>query len=364
MNLESKIYVAGHRGLVGSALMRQLTARGYTNLLTRTHGELDLTRQADVEAFFAAERPEYVFLAAAKVGGIYANNTYPAEFIHQNLAIQTNVIHAAWKHGVRRLLFLGSSCIYPRDCPQPIKEEYLLTGPLEPTNRPYAVAKIAGIEMCWAYNRQYGTRFLAVMPTNLYGPGDNYDLMNSHVIPAMLRKFHLAKLAMEKNWPAIEADERRHGPIPEPLRTELLESCTSPLAPCALSLAPKLWGTGTPRREFLYSDDMADACIYLMNLPDDQFDQLLRPSATPLEPCSLNLAPVVNIGTGTDITIRELAELVRQVVGYEGEIVFDASKPDGTPRKVLDVSRLTAMGWQAPTPFRLGLQLAYSAFAK
>ncbi|MEJ5210005.1 MAG: GDP-L-fucose synthase [Burkholderiales bacterium] len=354
MEKDAKIYVAGHGGLVGSALMRQLTARGYTNLLTRTHAELDLTRQADVEAFFAAERPEYVFLAAAKVGGILANNTYPAEFIHQNLAIQTNVIHAAWKYGVKRLLFLGSSCIYPRDCPQPIKEEYLLTGPLEPTNRPYAVAKIAGIEMCWAYNRQYGTRFLAVMPTNLYGPGDNYHPENAHVIPAMLRKFHLAKLAMEKNWPAIEADERRHGPIPEPLRSELLESCT-------LNLAPKvtLWGTGTPRREFLYSDDMADACIYLMNLPDDKFDELLWPASNPLEPCNLSLAPVVNIGTGQDITIRELAELVRQVVGYEGEVVFDATKPDGTPRKVLDVSRLFAMGWQAKHDLSGGLVKAY-----
>ncbi|BDV00887.1 GDP-L-fucose synthase [Thermodesulfomicrobium sp. WS] len=353
MPIDARIYVAGHRGLVGSALMRQLTARGYTNLLTRTHAELDLTRQADVEAFFAAERPEYVFLAAAKVGGIYANNTYPAEFIHQNLAIQTNVIHAAWQYGVKRLLFLGSSCIYPRDCPQPIKEEYLLTGLLEPTNRPYAVAKIAGIEMCWAYNRQYGTRFLAVMPTNLYGPGDNYDLMNSHVIPAMLRKFHLAKLAMEKNWPAIEADERRHGPIPEDIKPDLYATCFEGRPPRVV-----LWGTGTPRREFLYNDDMADACIYLMNLPDDQFDQLLRPAPS-LEPCTLPLAPLVNIGTGTDITIRELAELVRQVVGYEGEIVFDASKPDGTPRKVLDVSRITAMGWQAKHDLAAGLVKAY-----
>lgn len=354
MPTDARIYVAGHRGLVGSALMRQLTARGYTNLLTRTHAELDLTRQADVEAFFAAERPEYVFLAAAKVGGILANNTYPAEFIHQNLAIQTNVIHAAWKYGVKRLLFLGSSCIYPRDCPQPIKEEYLLTGPLEPTNRPYAVAKIAGIEMCWAYNRQYGTRFLAVMPTNLYGPGDNYDLMNSHVIPAMLRKFHLAKLAMEKNWPAIEADERRYGPIPEDIKRDLHATCFEGKPPRVV-----LWGTGTPRREFLYSDDMADACIYLMNLPDDKFDQLLWPAGNPLESCNLSLAPVVNIGTGQDITIRELAELVRQVVGYEGEVVFDATKPDGTPRKVLDVSRLFAMGWQAKHDLSAGLVKAY-----
>ncbi|MEW6694024.1 MAG: GDP-L-fucose synthase [Pseudomonadota bacterium] len=359
MPTDARIYVAGHRGLVGSALMRQLTARGYMNLITRTHAELDLTRQAEVEAFFAAEQPEYVFLAAAKVGGILANNTYPAEFIHQNLAIQTNVIHAAWKYGVKRLLFLGSSCIYPRDCPQPIKEEYLLTGPLEPTNRPYAVAKIAGIEMCWAYNRQYGTRLLAVMPTNLYGPGDNYDLMNSHVIPAMLRKFHLAKLAMEKNWPAIEADERRHGPIPEDIKRDLHAACFEGKPPRVV-----LWGTGTPRREFLYSDDMADACIYLMNLPDDQFDQLLSPAANPLESCTLPLAPVINIGTGTDITIRELAELVREVVGYQGEVVFDASQPDGTPRKVLDVSRLAAMGWEASRSLQQGLTLAYRAFER
>ncbi|GAB6050849.1 GDP-L-fucose synthase [Hydrogenophilus islandicus] len=357
--LNARIYVAGHRGLVGSALMRQLATRGYRNLITRTHAELDLTRQTDVEAFFAAERPEYVFLAAAKVGGIYANDTYPAEFIHQNLAIQTNVIHAAWKYGVKRLLFLGSSCIYPRDCPQPIKEEYFLTGPLEPTNRPYAVAKIAGIEMCWAYNRQYGTRFLAVMPTNLYGPNDNYDLQNSHVIPAMLRKFHLAKLAMEKNWSAVEADERRHGPIPEDIRRDLYTTCFEGRPPRVV-----LWGTGTPRREFLYSDDLADACVFLMNLPDDTFDQLLRPAANPLEPCPLPLAPVINIGTGTDLTIRELAELVRQVVGYEGEIVFDASKPDGTPRKVLDVGRLTALGWRPKVVLRHGLENALTELSQ
>lgn len=231
MERSAKIYIAGHRGLVGSALMRVLTAKGYTNLLTRTHAELDLTDQAAVRTFFEAERPGYVFLAAAKVGGILANDTYPAEFIHQNLAIQTNVIHEAWRAGVKRLLFLGSSCIYPRDCPQPIKEEYLLTGPLEPTNRPYAIAKIAGIEMCWAYNRQYGTQFLAVMPTNLYGPGDNYDLETSHVIPAMLRKFHLTKLAAQGDWPGIEADECRHGPIPALLRRELRAICAGRLAP-------------------------------------------------------------------------------------------------------------------------------------
>jgi len=339
MNKNSKIYIAGHRGLVGSALMRRLTAaaasspsplagecRGervnegentpYTNIITRTHAELDLTDQHAVRTFFEKEKPEYVFLAAAKVGGILANNTYPAEFIHQNLAIQTNVIHEAYRAGVKRLLFLGSSCIYPRDCPQPMKEEYLLTGPLEATNRPYAVAKIAGIEMCWSYNRQYGTQYLAVMPTNLYGPGDSYDLNNSHVIPALIRKFHEAKLNKSKEAVA--------------------------------------WGSGTPRREFLYSDDMADACVYLMNLPDTDFYQLQTADGPPL----------VNIGTGEDLTIRELAGLVKCVVGFEGVITFDAAKPDGTPRKLMDVSRLHKLGWRAGTPLDEGLRLAYSAFAK
>jgi GDP-L-fucose synthase len=315
---EARIYVAGHRGLVGSALVRRLTAAGHARLLLRTHAELDLTDALATEAFFAAERPEYVFLAAARVGGIHANATYPAEFIRENLAIQTNVIHAAWRHGVKRLLFLGSSCIYPRDCPQPIREEYLLTGPLEPTNRPYALAKIAGIEMCWSYNRQYGTRYLAVMPTNLYGPGDNYHPENSHVIPALIRKFHEAKQAG--------------------------------------AARVTVWGSGTPRREFLHSDDMADACLFLMNLPDDTYHRLLAP-------CNLQLAPLVNIGTGKDITIRELAETIRDVAGYPGEIVFDPTKPDGTPRKVLDVSRLAALGWQARTPLPAGLRAALADFA-
>jgi len=321
MDKDAKIYIAGHRGLVGSALMRNLEARGYTHLLTRTHAELDLTDQVAVESFFQAERPDYVFLAAARVGGILANNTYPAEFIRDNLAIQTNVLHAAHKAGVRRLLFLGSSCIYPKHCPQPIKEEYLLTGPLEPTNRPYAIAKIAGIEMCWSYNRQYGTRFLAVMPTNLYGPGDNYHPENSHVIPALIRKFHEAKV---NNAPTVT-----------------------------------VWGTGTPRREFLYSDDMADACVYLMNLPDTRFDTLLGSdeSAT-----GVFMPPLVNIGVGHDLTIRELAETIRAVVGYPGGIVFDTTKPDGTPRKLLDVSRLLGMGWKAPTDFVEGLKRAYAEF--
>ena len=313
---QSRIYVAGHRGLVGSALVRTLRARGFANLLLRTHAELDLTDQAAVEAFFAAEKPDHVFLAAARVGGIHANDTYPAEFIRDNLAIQTNVIHAAWRAGVGRLLFLGSSCIYPRDCPQPIREDYLLTGPLEATNRPYALAKIAGIEMCWSYNRQYGTKFLAVMPTNLYGPGDNYDLETSHVIPALIRKFHEAKQRGDK---------------------EVV-----------------VWGSGTPRREFLYSDDMAEACLYLMNLPDDAFHSVLNPQ--PSAP------PLINLGVGHDLTIRELAETVKAVVGFAGEIVLDPVKPDGTPRKLLDVSRLQAQGWQAGTSLEEGLRRAYKDF--
>jgi GDP-L-fucose synthase len=318
METSEKIYVAGHRGLVGSALMRNLRARGYENFVTRTHAELDLTDQAAVEACFAAEKPDYVFLAAAKVGGIHANNEYPAEFIRDNLAIQTNIIHAAYRHGVKRLLFLGSSCIYPKLAPQPMKEAHLLTGPLEPTNRPYALAKIAGIEMCWSYNRQYGTQYLAVMPTNLYGPGDNYHPENSHVIPALIRRFHEAKLA---GSPSVA-----------------------------------IWGTGTPRREFLYSEDMADACVYLMNLPDAQFKPLLAADRND------GLPPLMNIGVGHDLTIRELAETVKGVVGYQGAIEFDASKPDGTPRKLMDVGRLNAMGWHARTSMESGLAAAYADF--
>lgn len=354
MDRSAKIYIAGHRGLVGSAIVRNLQSKGYRNLVIRTHAELDLTDQAATEAFFQREKPEYVFLAAAKVGGIHANNEYPAEFIRDNLAIQTNIIHAAYKNNAKRLLFLGSSCIYPKLAPQPMKEEHLLTGPLEPTNRPYALAKIAGIEMCWSYNRQYGTRYLAVMPTNLYGPGDNYSLMNSHVIPAMIRKFHLAKLAAERNGAAIEQDEARNGPIPEDLKNLLHDTCTLNLEPCI-----SLWGTGTPRREFLYNEDMADACVFLMNLSDTEYSTLLWPAGSPLESCNLNLAPLINIGVGDDLSIRELAETVKQVVGYTGEIVFDTGKPDGTPRKLMDVSRLHAMGWRAPTPFRDGLAMAY-----
>lgn len=316
MHPDSKIYVAGHRGLVGSALVRALEARGHHNILQQSSAKLDLTDQAAVRDFFAGQRPEYVFLAAAKVGGILANNSYPAQFIHINLAIQTNVIHEAWRSGARRLLFLGSSCIYPRDCPQPMREEYLLTGPLEPTNRPYALAKIAGIEMCWAYNREYGTRSLAVMPTNLYGPNDNYDPAGSHVIPGMIHKFHEAK--------------------------------TSGAARVTL------WGTGAPRREFLHVDDLARACVFLMDLPDAEYDALLGADA----------APLLNIGSGRDQTIAELAHMVRDVVGFSGEIVWDADKPDGTLRKLLDVTRMQALGWKPTLGLHEGLKQTYQDFLR
>ena len=368
---QSRIYVAGHRGLVGSALVRRLLAGGHSpqSLVLKTHQELDLTDQAAVRDFFAAEKPEYVFLAAAKVGGIHANNTYPAEFIQQNLAIQTNVIHEAWRNNVRRLLFLGSSCIYPKDCPQPIREEYLLTGPLEPTNRPYALAKIAGIEMCWSYNRQYGTKYMAAMPTNLYGPGDNYDLNNSHVLPALIRKFHLAKLAQQGDLAGIMQDEAAHGKIPDDIRKMLglspRPSVLIPDSPQSSTLSPDLtqssvlspqsgvtlWGTGTPRREFLYSDDMAEACIFLLNQPDEQLDSVLSPQSS--------MPPLVNVGCGEDLSIRELAELVRDVVGFEGELTFDASKPDGTMRKLMDVSRINSLGWQRKMPLKAGIASSY-----
>ena len=298
MNPDARIYVAGHRGLVGSALVGALLRTGYRNLALQTHSELDLTNKAEVERFFSKDRPAYVFLAAAKVGGILANSKYPADFISRNLLIQANVIESAYQTGVKRLLFLGSSCIYPRFAPQPIPENSLLSGYLEPTNRPYAVAKIAGIEMCWAYNRQYGTKYLAAMPTNLYGPGDNYDSDTSHVIPALLGKMHEAK-TNNKNEIVI-------------------------------------WGTGTPRREFLYSDDLAEACLFLMNLDDQAFDSLVTSETEP---------PLINVGCGQDLTIRELAQLIAKVVGYGGELRFDSSKPDGTPRKLLDSSRLSSLGW-------------------
>jgi len=314
MGPESRIYIAGHRGLVGSAIHRELLRRGYRNILTRTHGELDLCDEVAVDAFFSDMRPEFVFLAAARVGGILANNTYPADFIRDNLIIQTNVIESCRNAGVKRLLFLGSSCIYPKLCPQPIKEEYLLSGPLEPTNQPYAIAKIAGIEMCWSYNRQYGTRYLAAMPTNLYGPGDNFDLANSHVLPALVRKTAAAKASGAKET--------------------------------------VVWGTGAPRRELLYSEDMAQACYFLMNLDDERYGALLVDDAPPL----------INIGTGEDVTIRELAEIVARVIGFDGELLFDTTKPDGTPRKLMDVSRLHNLGWRHTTSLERGIQMTWEAF--
>ena len=304
MKPEAKIYVAGHRGMVGSALVRRLQAQGFHNLLTRTHAQLDLTRQAKVEAFFQAEKPDYVFIAAAKVGGIQANNTYRADFLYQNLVMECNLIQGAFAAGVQELMFLGSSCIYPRDCPQPIKEAYLLTGPLEPTNEPYALAKIAGVKLCESYNAQHGTRYTSVMPTNLYGPGDNYHLQNSHVLPALIRKAHEAKLRGDAEY--------------------------------------VVWGSGKPMREFLYVDDLASACVHLM-------EQGYH-------------GPLLNIGTGVDVSIGELAAMVMKVVGFTGRIVFDASKPDGTPRKLLDVSAVAAQGWRAQVALEQGIALAYEDF--
>lgn len=313
MRPESRVFLAGHRGLVGSAVHRKLLDLDYRNILFRTRQELDLTDRVAVENFFRTGRPEHVILAAAKVGGIHANNTQPVGFISDNLRIQSNVIDACHEFGVRRLLFLGSSCIYPKLCPQPIREEYLLTGPLEPTNRPYAMAKIAGIEQCWAYNRQFGARYLAVMPTNLYGPEDNFDLNDSHVLPALLRKIATAKATNQKQV--------------------------------------TVWGTGTPRREFLYSDDLAEACAFLLQLPEDRF-QMLLPEGQP---------PLINVGTGEDISIRELAQLIARLLGYRGELVFDTSQPDGTPRKLLDVGRMHAMGWRHCTSLEQGILRTYQA---
>ncbi|KAF0146441.1 MAG: GDP-L-fucose synthase [Nitrospirae bacterium] len=301
MEYNSRIFIAGHRGLVGSAILRRLESEGYKNIIHRARKELDLSRQSAVEAFFEKEKPEYVFLAAAKVGGIHANSTYPAEFIYSNLMVQANITNAAHIYRVKKLLFLGSSCIYPRDCPQPMKEEYLLSGYLEPTNEPYAIAKIAGIRMCQSYNKQYGTNFISVMPTNLYGPNDNFDLMNSHVLPALIRKFHEAKV---NDKPYVE-----------------------------------VWGSGNPKREFLFIDDLADACLFLMG----NYDK----------------SEIINIGTGECITIRELAEMVKDITEYKGELRFDSSKPDGMPHKVLDVSRINSLGWKAKTPLREGAKKTY-----
>jgi GDP-L-fucose synthase len=317
MDKNAKIFVAGHRGLVGSAIVRKLNAEGYSNLLLRTSREIDLRNQQAVADFFSKEKPEYVFLAAAKVGGIAANSAYPAEFIYDNLMIQGNVIHTAWLTGVKRLLFLGSTCIYPKLAPQPLKEEYLLTGPLEPTNDAYALAKIAGITMCRSYNRQYETRYLAAMPTNLYGPGDNFDLEKSHVLPALIRKFHEAKLSGA-------------GTV-------------------------TVWGSGTPKREFLHVDDLADACRFLMNLPEDVYSSLITHHSSPA---------LINIGSGEEVSIRELALLVRETVGFGGELVFDTTKPDGTPRKLCDVSLLHGLGWRHVTGLKDGVRTTYDWYVR
>ncbi len=351
MNKNSKIYVAGHRGLVGSAIMRRLEADGYTNIITRTSKELNLINQQDVTSFFAKERPEYVFLAAARVGGIHANSTYRAEFIYNNLMIQTNIMHQSYLHGVKDLLFLGSSCIYPKLCAQPMKEEYLMTGSLEQTNSPYAVAKIAGIEMCWAYNSQYATRFIPVMPTNLYGNNDTFDLENSHVLPALIRKFHLAKMAVAGDLAAIQRDENRFGPIPVDIKVAIgLNTDSMRLNHKAGNAKVVVWGTGTPKREFLHVDDMADACVHILSLSESEFVCRMSGQLEKL---------LVNIGSGADFTIAELAQLVKEVVGFSGPLVFDGSRPDGTPQKLLDVTRIHQLGWQAKTPLREGIGRVY-----
>jgi len=312
MKPDSKIFVAGPKGLVGSAIIRRLKKDNYTHILAPAHSELELMDHRAVSEYFEKEKPDYVFLAAAKVGGILANNTYPGDFIYENLTIQNNIIHLSFVHGVKKLIFLGSSCIYPKLCEQPMREAYLLTGPLEPTNSPYAVAKIAGIEMCWSYNRQYGTKFIPVMPTNLYGPNDNYDLETSHVLPALIRKFHEAKVASDKQV--------------------------------------TVWGTGTPKREFLHVNDLADACVFLINNSFSADDYINK--------------PLFNIGTGTDISILELSQLIKEIVGFKGDIVQDTSKPDGTPKKLLDVSKMTALNWRARLSLKEGIQSVYKDYVK
>lgn len=364
MEKNAKIYVAGHKGLVGSAILRNLQSKGYTNIIGRTFAELDLRNQQAVADFFAAEKPEYVILAAAKVGGIMANNIYRADFIYENLMVQNNVIHQAYVNGVKKLLFLGSTCIYPKEAPQPMKEEYLLTGPLEKTNEPYAIAKIAGIKMCESYNIQYGTNFLSVMPTNLYGPNDNFDLEKSHVLPALLRKVHLGKLLEDGNFTALAEDlgtedrrqetgDRRQETGDKRRKTE--DEIRSILAGIGVSshasrvtrhdssVTVEIWGSGTPMREFMWSEDMADACVHLMEMEDRS---------------SVN-SSFVNIGTGIEISIRDLAHLVKKIVGFRGELIFNASKPDGTMRKVTDVSRLHSLGWQHKVDLEEGINKLY-----
>ncbi|MGA2228426.1 MAG: GDP-L-fucose synthase [Syntrophobacteraceae bacterium] len=348
MQKDSKIYIAGHRGLVGSTIMRKLLDQGCQNLVVRTHKELDLTDQSATRAFFDDERPEYVFLAAGRVGGILANDTYPADFIRDNLMIQANVIDAAYRYGAAKLLSLGSSCIYPKMAPQPIKEEYLLSGPLEPTNEWYALAKIAGIKMCQAYRRQYGFNAISVMPTNLYGQGDNFDLETSHVLPALIRKFHLAKLAIRGDSEGIAEDEMRFGPINGDFRSNLNALLAQSPFCCGQSEigtpSVVLWGTGAPKREFLFVDDLADACVFLMQTYDS--------------------GEIINIGVGEDISIKDLAGMVAEAVDFEGAVSFDSAKPDGTPRKLLDVSRINSLGWHWRVDLRQGIRTTYDWYLK
>ncbi len=359
MNKNSKIYIAGHKGLVGSALLNNLQQKGYSNFVLRSLEELDLTDQKSVEAFFAAEKPEYIFLAAAKVGGIMANNIYRGQFIIENLQIQNNIIHNAWVHGAKKLLFLGSSCIYPKNAPQPMHEDYLLTGELEYTNEPYAIAKIAGIKVCESYNLQYGTNFVSVMPTNLYGPNDNFHLKNSHVLPGMMRKMHLAHCLENKDMAAIRHDfvKRPLADVPVDASDEFILKF---LAEQGINhdkngnVSLSLWGTGTPLREFLHVHDMADACVYVMENVD--FEDL-KPTGT-----NEIRNTHINIGSGKELTIRQLAELVQKVTGFKGELLFDASKPDGTMRKLLDVSKLEKLGWKSKIELETGVKAVFEGY--
>jgi GDP-L-fucose synthase len=369
----SRIFLAGHRGMVGSAIHRRLQADNYSHIITRSHGELDLINQAAVRHFFENEKINAVILAAAKVGGIHANDTYRAEFIFENLMIQANVIHEAYRSGVQRLLFLGSSCIYPKYAEQPMSEEQLLTGNLESTNEPYAIAKIAGIKLCESYNRQYGTHYRSVMPTNLYGPHDNFDLENSHVLPALIRKFHLAKLARSGDWESIQKDQTLFGPLSDNLQQSLKKSSRTRGSDPRLSSAVRLWGSGRPKREFLHVDDLASACLFLFNTGDDAYAAACavpvvhagRPSHEG-HPGSSNAGPKegdrvshINVGSGKDFHIAELAETVQKIVGYEGAVSWDSSMPDGTPRKLLDISRLTQLGWTPRISLQEGIKSTY-----
>ena len=373
LSKQHHIFVAGHRGMVGSAIVRHLKAHGYERLLTFSHAQLDLRDQQAVRRFFAEHKVDHVVLAAAKVGGILANSTYPAAFIYDNLMIEANVIHEAYRAGVKHLLFLGSSCIYPKFAPQPMREEHLLAGYLEPTNEPYAIAKIAGIKLCEAYNREHGMRYRCLMPTNLYGPNDNYDLNNSHVLPALIRKFHLAKLALQGDWEAIARDQQRYGTIPVDIRASLaaLAKQAGRALPAELQdadlpvAAVRLWGSGSPKREFLYVDDLAAACLFCMQLPDEQWAQQCRVQAD-TEGQAVPGGPLqvahLNVGSGTDLTIKALAASVQQAVGYAGDVVWDTTKPDGTPQKLMDVSKLKALGWQPAVALEQGIGLAYEDY--